>query len=84
MPSIIPTNGDGYAPKMDQGLTDAVSKWWSGLTKEELLQYLGEQPSVTADDLRRMLANENVTLAFGIHFATSNQSAVTDFHSQTN
>lgn len=72
-------NSGGYAPKMDNSLGAAVAAWWGGLTKDELLDYLRDQPDVTADVLRNMLANENCVLSFGLSFSTATQDAVTNF-----
>lgn len=78
----ILANGGGYAPKMDTATTKAISDWWNNLSKAELLEYLAEQPAVTADNIRNMLANENCTLAFGITFSAATMQAVTDFYTK--
>lgn len=72
-------NSGGYAPKMDAAVGAAIAEWWKNLTKEELLSYLRDQPTVTADVLRNMLANENCVLSFNLAFATATQDAVTNF-----
>lgn len=72
-------NGDGYATQLDAELSQAVSKWWNNLSKHELLMYLDEQKSVTADQLRQMLANEATCLNLGLTFSVVNGEAVTDF-----
>lgn len=69
-----------YAQKMDEIATKALAEWWNGLSKEELLQYLADQPALTADELRKMLGSVNTTLAFDISFALTNQEAHTNFH----
>lgn len=81
MAKEILSNGGGYAPKMDTAVTKAISDWWNNLSKEELLAYLAEQPQVTADNIRNMLANEDCTLAFGMTFSAATCQAVTDFYS---
>lgn len=75
-------NGTNYASKMDNIATRAIKEWWMGLTKEEILAYLAEQPSITADALRDMLSNMNCVLAFDIRFSASTNDAVTDFHTK--
>ena len=80
--AIIQNNGGGYAPKMDQALTKAVSDWWNSLDKNEILDYLRDQPDVTADILRNMLANENCKLSFGISFSAATHQSVTDFYKE--
>ena len=77
---VIQNNGGGYAPKMDSYLTKAIEEWWKGLTKDEILDYLREQPTVTADILRNMLANENCKLSFGVSFSAATHQSVTDFY----
>lgn len=72
-------NSGGYVPKMDNALTAAIKQWWESLTKEEILKYLQDQPNITAEVLRNMLANENCVLSFGVSFSAAMQSAVTDF-----
>ena len=75
-------NQDGtvYADKMNEAMTQAVMNWWKGLSKEEILCYIAEQPTITADHLRTMMANSEATLAFDIKFSTSSKVAATDFH----
>lgn len=73
----------GYAQKMNAVASKAFSEWWNSLTKEEILEYLLEQPTVTADNLRGMLANEQGMLAFDIQFSVASLEATTDFHTET-
>lgn len=70
----------GYAPKMDNAMTRAMTDWFNNLSKEELLNFLADQPTVTADNLREMLSNMNSVLAFDIRFSTASSQAMTDFH----
>lgn len=72
-------NSGGYIPKMDNALATAINDWWINLTKEELLGYIKDQPDVTADVIRNMLANENCVLSFGVAFSAATKAAVTDF-----
>ena len=51
----ITTDGQQYATKMDNVLRRVVAEWWDSLSKEELLTYLLEQPSITADHIRHAL-----------------------------
>lgn len=76
----VTEQGSRYAEKMDQALTDTVAKWWAGLSKNELLTYLAEQPSITADDIRDMLANVNCLMKFEVNFTVMNRDATADFH----
>ncbi len=76
-------DGSTYASKMDEAVTKAMQGWWKSLTKEELLQYLLEQPKVTADDIRNMMANMDCVLAFDIRYSTNKNDAATDFHAQS-
>ena len=76
--------GDNYAPKMEESLTQSISEWWKNLTKSELLAYLADQPAVTADHLRQMLANEQCVLNVGVTFAIANNEATADFHTNVN
>ena len=74
------TNGTSYGPKMDTVLSQSIRDWWKGLSKEEVLAYLAEQPDVTADVLRSMLAGMNTILAFDVRFSASANEASVDFH----
>lgn len=74
--------GEGYAPKLDIIMSEGISQWWNGLSKNELLQYIAAQPNITADDIRRILANENTVLEFGAKFATASCDAVTNFYDE--
>jgi hypothetical protein len=78
--SNVIKDGEAYAPKMDNSLTKAISDWWEGLTKDELLTYLAQQPTVTADSLRQMLSNEQAILNLSVAFSLSSRSALADFH----
>ena len=73
-------NSGGYAAKLDQIAAAAYKSWWEGLTKEEILDYLRDQPQVTADNIRNMLANENCVISIGMAFDVSTHEAVADFH----
>lgn len=73
---------NGYAPKMDEVVSEAMKKWWLGLSKDEILAYLAEQPTVTADTLREMMSGNNCVLAFDIRFDTAGTLASTDFHTK--
>lgn len=75
-------DGSTYASKMDAAVTEAMKNWWKGMSKEELLQYIAEQPSITADQIRSMMTNMNAVLAFDIRFSTRTADAATDFHTK--
>ncbi|MCM1234392.1 MAG: hypothetical protein NC489_30190 [Ruminococcus flavefaciens] len=77
---VITPDGQNYASKMDQALKDMVSAWWDNLTKEEILTYLLEQPSITADHLRNMLANEQCLMNFEVRFSVAGRDATANFH----
>lgn len=72
--------GGNYAPKLDSVLSKALTEYWNGLSKEEILTYLLHQPSVTADTLRTMLANQNSSLSIGVEFNLHESTAETDFY----
>ena len=72
-------NSGGYGPKIDRVITEAVKGWWNNLSKDELLQFIKEQPSITADNIRNMMANENSNLIFGVTFSTATEDACADF-----
>lgn len=69
-----------YAQQMNECLSAAMKSWWESLTKEDLLQYLAEQPHVTADYLRTMLANEQTAMAIGAVFSFNGKTATANFH----
>lgn len=76
----VTPDGEGYIDKMDQSLRTMVNQWWENLTKEEILTYLLQQPSITADDLRKMLANEQCLLSFEVKYAVAKGDATANFH----
>lgn len=82
--SVFQSQGASYATKLDSAASEMYAKWWNSLTKDEILAYLADQPTVTADNLRQMLANEQATLNIGTAFSVSNLNAVTDFHTVEN
>lgn len=69
-----------YATKMNEILTEATSKWWNSLSKEDLLAYLAEQPDVTADTLRQMMSGTNCTLDFSLQYDTNQSTASATFY----
>lgn len=72
-------NEENYAPKMDKTLSQAINSWWAGLSKHDLLQYLDEQPTITADQIREMLAHESCVLSFGVQYDLAGAKAITAF-----
>lgn len=70
---------ESYAKKMNEALTEAANKWWSDLTKEEILAYLQDSPEITADVLRTMLYNEQAVLSIGSNFNTVTKTASASF-----
>lgn len=80
MANINNAEGSNYAVKMDRLMSNAMKEWWNSLSKDEILQYLHDQPAVTADNLRRMLADVDTVLAFDVRFSTDESAAATDFH----
>ena len=74
--------GSGYAPKMDKVLTNAMKDWYNNLSKEELLAYLADQPTVTADTIRQMLSGMDCVLTFDVRFSANTNDAITDFHTK--
>lgn len=77
---VVMGNAADYATKMDNTLTDAVQAWWKGLSKKDLLHYISEQPDITADHIRNMLANEQCNLLFGVAFSLATLDAAADFN----
>lgn len=71
---------ENYASKMNEISSKAIRDWWQSLSKEELCKYLIDQPQVSADDIRKMLANMNCTIAFGMSFNTATSTTDTDFY----
>ncbi len=69
-----------YASKMDNVMSSAIKGWFNDLTKEELLAYIAEQPTITADTIRQFMANMDCVMAFDVRFSTHDTEAVTDFH----
>ena len=76
--SFSEINGD-YEEKMNSVLTDAFNAWWNSLTKEELLNWMLEQQSITADAIRDLFKNEGCNLKVGAHFSLEQGKAVADF-----
>ena len=79
-PNFENTNSE-YAEKMNALATKAMQDWWNNLSKEQLLQYLADQPNLTADNIRQMLSSMNTVLAFDIKLSLNTMEAKTDFHS---
>ena len=71
---------NGYAEKMNAIASEALTTWWENLTKEDILSYLADQPTITADVLRELIRNSDSVLAFDIRFSSEQNTAFTDFH----
>lgn len=69
-----------YTNKINEQLTQALSNWWNNLTKEEILAYLANQPTVTADSLRSLLAETDTNLVFVTNFMAKDVKASVDFN----
>lgn len=80
----VTPNGENYITKMDDYLKSVMNEWWKSLSKEEILTYLLQQPSITADHLRSMLANEQCMMMFEVKFAVANGDATANFHTNSN
>lgn len=73
-----------YQQRLDQQLSELVDKWWNTLSKEDLLEYIRDTRSITADQLRTLFRNENVHLRANFLFMTSNNQAQMDFNGNPN
>lgn len=72
-------SGEAYSPKMIEAISNPVVDWWNNLTKEQILAFLAEQPNVTADFLRQILANAECELSFNVTFSTSSNKVNASF-----
>ncbi len=77
---MVEAKNAGYVSKLDQSLANTMREWWEGLSKEDLLTYIAEQPQITADFIRQMLANENIVMGIGVKFHMTSKEAISDFH----
>lgn len=71
-----------YTQKINEQLTIAFTNWWNNLTKDEILDYLRNQPTVTADSLRSLMSETNTQLVFNACFDTNDNSASIDFNEE--
>ncbi len=75
-------NEPNYVASMNGGLTTSVNDWWEGLSKDNLLAFLQDNPEVSADMLRAMIAYANVTLTFNVTFNSTEKKSSVEFFSQ--
>ena len=75
-------NSDNYDARLRAVLKAGIAEWFKGLSKEDLLQFLADRPAITADVLRDMMANYNLTVGFGTVFNTKNEEALAVFEKQ--
>lgn len=64
-------NTAGYSDKLSNVIRDEVDKWFKGLTKEELLQFMADRPLLTADVIRSMFKYSNLTIGYSTSFNTA-------------
>lgn len=72
-------DGTSYVDKLNGELTKAFKQWWESLSKEELLTYLLHQDSISADNIRDMLADENCAIQLITNFKAKEKQATADF-----
>lgn len=78
---MVGSVNNGYQSKLDQAMADTMRAWWEGLSKEELLTYMAEQPQIDANFIRQMLSNANCIMGIGVKFSMTSKEALSDFHS---
>ena len=81
---MMKANNTGYQSKFDQAVETAMKEWWDGLSKEDLLTYMAEQPGIDANFIRSMLANANCVMGIGVKFSMTSKEAVSNFHADQN
>lgn len=77
---MVKPENSNYESKLNQAVSATMREWWDGLSKEDLLTYMAEQPQITADFIRQMLANENCVLGIGMMFSVTAKEARSNFH----
>lgn len=70
MANVPVRNGQNYQEKLSNVVQDSLNKWFKGLSKEELLQYIADRPAITADMLRDMMQSYDMTIGFGTMYNT--------------
>lgn len=79
---FTPTVGSNYSDKMNELMSATINEWWEGLSKDDLLDYIAGQPTLTADVLRTIFNNSGSILAFDMRFDSATGKAVVDFHTR--
>lgn len=77
---MVKTENSSYESKLDQIMAQSMQTWWESLSKEELLTYMMEQPQITADFIRQMMANENCVMGIGVKFSMNAKDAKANLH----
>jgi len=72
----------GYARRMEPIMRKAMMEYYNSLSKEELLEYMRDQPGITADIIRGMLGSVRAQLYFGVTLDTSRKVTNVSFTSE--
>ena len=66
-----------FQSKLNDFMQDSLSKWWNGMSKEDLIGFIASQPQITADYLRTMLENEGICINIGAAYNCAEKSTET-------
>ena len=76
-------NGN-YRERLNALITKTTNDWFNSMSKEDLLDFLRETETITADFLRTILRNEGVVIMGGYSFATAEERSTVNFNGDPN
>lgn len=68
-----------YNYLLEETLRKGLGEWFQNLSKEQLLKFLADRKDITADTIRKMMANSSMALLFGTSYDTASGDAAADF-----
>jgi len=71
---------DNYKERLDRKCSELIDEWWNTLSKDDLLEFIRDTKSITADQLRVLFKNENVQIRANFLFMTATNQAQLDFN----
>ncbi len=73
-----------YISRLNNSLSSVITEWWKGLSKEELLEYIRSMPDITADAIRQLFEQSDITINIGTAFMTAQSTAEADLFNNDN
>ena len=79
----VSTSNENYQERLDRQVSSLLADWWNGLTKQDLLEFIRDNKSITADMLRSLFKEQGVVICSGLAYSTETNKAQIDFNGES-